>query len=141
MKNTNRLFFALLAAAAFLFAAGCSDSDDTITASDLAGTTWKSTWETPLDGVLTAIITFDSSGNGCTVSYGLNGSSGTYVYTGTYTLSGTSLTITATATWLNLNATFYGTYSGDSIIITRGAYEGDFEDDEYPLGEEPLKKV
>ena len=41
MKNTNRLLFALLAAA-LVFAAGCSgdSDDDTITASDLAGTTW-----------------------------------------------------------------------------------------------------
>ena len=139
MKKTNRLIFALLAAAALVFAAGCSSDGDDSSSSSLTGTTWESTSETPLDGVRTVIITFDSSGNGCTVSYGFNGSSDTYVYTGTYTLSGTSLTITAT--WLNVNATFYGTYSGDSIIITRGAYEGDYEDDEYPLGEEPLKKV
>ena len=63
MKNTNRLFFALLAAAALLFAAGCSDSsdDDSISTSDLAGTTWTYS-ETSDDGTYTMTLEFASGG-------------------------------------------------------------------------------
>ena len=79
MKNTNRLFFALLAAAALLFAAGCSsdgdDSDDTITASDLAGTTWVYSTKDG-DETHTLAVKFESGGKvtWSSGSYDKNGS-------------------------------------------------------------------
>ena len=99
MKNTNRLFFALLAAAALLFAAGCSsdgdDSDDTITASDLAGTTWVYSTKDG-DETRTLAVKFESGGK-ATFSVDYYDENGSLIegwsdtYTCTYSVSGSTV--------------------------------------------------
>ena len=96
MKNTNRLFFALLAAAALLFAAGCSqdtsDSDD-----EFAGTTWTYSYPAADDGDIYYALTLKFESGGKVTMYDDTYENGTLVesdpYSGTYTVSGSTVTV------------------------------------------------
>ena len=102
MKNTNRPFFVLLAAAALLFAAGCSDSDGSgeanVTAAELVGTSWKGSIG---DSGATMTIAFTST-TACTVSVSASSE------TCSYTTSGSTITITYSG--VSTKATYYGSY-------------------------------
>ena len=128
MKNTNRLFFALLAAAALLFAAGCSsDGDDTITASDLAGTTWTYTFAPSMPSDTTYYtLSFSSDGTFAWVYVraGDSNSDPNDFVSGAWSLSGSTL---------ELAASKLGDYSVkdylDEIVETAEDMTSDDDDD------------
>ena len=113
MKNTNRLFFALLAAAALLFAAGCSqdtsDSDD-----EFAGTTWTYSYPAGDEGDIYYTLTLKFESGGKVTQFDDFYKNGTLVYShpysGTYTVSGSTVTVD-----LGSSGTLQLTYSSGSL--------------------------
>ena len=104
--KTLAAIFALLAIA--LFAACSSDSDDdSISASDLEGTTWTASYE----GQTVATLKFASGGT-VTVSYYEN-STETDSESGTYSVSGSTVTLA-----LDDSGTISLTYSSGQLVYS-----------------------